>query len=65
MEASGSVLSKFDVCGINRLLCLKGVGGNELYSRLCDVFGEHNIMSKHTVYQSIEKSEVGRTNMKK
>ncbi len=63
MEASGSVLSKSDVCAIIRFLCLEGVGGNEIYSHLCRVIGEYNIMSKYTVYQWIEKFKAGRGHM--
>ncbi len=62
MEASVLVTSKADVRAIICFQCLGGVSGNKIYLRLCNVFGECDIMSKRTVYQWVEKFKVGRSN---
>ncbi len=38
-----------------------GVHGNKIYSHLGDVFGECNIMLKHTAYQWIKKFKAERS----
>ncbi len=58
----GCVSSKSYVRAIICFL-LEEVGSNEIYLHLCNMFGEHSITSKHTVYQWIEKFKAGRSNM--
>ncbi len=49
-ENVGNTPFKSDVHMIIHFLHLKGVLGNYIHHRLCNVFGEGNVMAKYAIY---------------
>ncbi len=64
MENVGDTFCKSDVHTIICFLHLEGAPGNDIHRRLCKVFREGNVMSKHAVYQWIQQFDAGRVRTK-
>ncbi len=64
IENVGGAASKNDAHAIIRFLQLKGVPSNDIHHRLCNVFGDGNVMPKRAVYQWIQQFDAGRVTTK-
>ena len=61
MSTGGDVPSDCEVRAVIKFLSKEGIGGAEIHSRLCAVYGKNNVMQLRNVYRWVQMFTAGRT----